>query len=183
MMNRMLAVMMPLALVGPPVVAGAQTPDSTALQAGDRVRFRASTMPTAAVGEVIDAEPDVLRIWIPDEADSIAVPRSAITRLERSVGMRRNTVKGAGVGALVGAVSGVMFILIEAGTPCDDELCRGLATFFGAAGAGAGAIVGAGIGAAQKREHWEAIPIGRAAVGVRLVPERRGAGLALSVGF
>ena len=182
MMNRMLAVMMPLALVGPPVVAGAQTPGST-LQAGDRVRVRASTMPTEAVGEVVDAQSDVLTIRVPDKAASIEVPRSAITHLQRSLGMRRNTAKGAGVGALIGAAAGVVFVVAASGGESSEGGAGSWALIFGAAGAGAGAILGTAIGAAQKTERWQGIPVGRAAVGIHVVPERRGAGLALSVGF
>ena len=182
MMNRMLAVMMPFAFVGVPVVAGAQTPGTT-VQAGDRVRVRASTMPAEAVGEVVDAQPDVLRIRVADKVESIDVPRSSITHLQRSLGMRRNTGKGAGVGALIGAGAGVVFVVAASGGGGCEGPCSGWALVFGAAGAGAGAILGTAIGAAQKTERWQPIPVGRAAVGIHVVPHRRGAGLALSVGF
>jgi hypothetical protein len=186
MKNKALAIVMPLVvlgitLFGIPLFAGEAPAAGLPLKPGDRVRVWASTLPANAVGEVVDAESEVLRIQVPDRRESIEVPFNAVTRLERSLGTRRNIGKAALIGGLVGAGAGAAFVGIASGSEGCEGPCSGWVLVFSALGGGAGAIVGSGVGALHKTEHWEGVPVGR--VGIRVVPERDGAGLKLSVRF
>jgi hypothetical protein len=176
-----LAIVLTLVAIGTPLFAAEPRPASSPLKPGDRVRVWASTIPTGAVGEVVEAAPSVLIVRVPDRPDPIEVPLAAVTRLQRSLGTHRNTGKGALIGGLVGAAAGAAFVGIASGSEGCDGPCGGWALVFGAMGGGAGALVGTAVGASQKTERWEAMPVGRA--GVSVVPQRNGAGLALSVRF
>jgi hypothetical protein len=181
MKKRALVIVLPLSLMGAALFADDQPQAGSPLKPGDRIRVWASTIPTGAVGEVVNAEPDVLRIRLPDRPEPIDVPVTAVTRLQRSLGTRRNTGKGALIGGLVGAAAGAAFVAVASGSEGCEGSCGGWALIFGALGGGAGAIVGTGVGALQKTDRWETMPAGR--VGVRVVPVRQGAGVALSVRF
>ena len=181
MKKRTLTIVMPLVLIGAPLLAGDQ-PASAPLKAGDRVCVWASTIPTYAVGEVVGIDATALRIRLRERPDAIDVPIAEVTRLQRSLGMHGNIRKAALRGGLVGAGLGVAFTAFAGAADGCEGSCAGWALILGALGGGAGAIVGTGVGALQKTaERWEAIPVGR--VGVSVIPEGGGAGLRLSVRF
>jgi hypothetical protein len=181
MKKTVLAIVMTLVAIGAPLFAAEQPPAHSPLKPGDRVRVRASTIPTEAVGEVVEAAPNVLTIRLPDRPDTIEVPIAAVTRLQRSLGTHKDIGKSALIGGLIGAGAGVAFVAFASGSEGCEGPCGFWALVFGAVGGGAGALVGTGVGAARKTERWERIPVGR--VGLSVVPERRGGGVALSVRF
>ena len=88
------------------------------------------------------------------------IPRGAIVRIEASQG--RNRRKGLLIGGIATAAAGA----VVGGIGCrdsadfDSSFCAAILGGFGfAAGAGVGAIVGAG-------EHWKDLPAGRVHVSV-----------------
>jgi hypothetical protein len=91
-----------LALCAAPLLA--QTSRTATL--GDRVRVRA---PKAGynklTGEVISTTPDVLQLRLDGAKTEVAVPREQIQQLYLSVATRRNTTRGAVIGAFVGGIA------------------------------------------------------------------------------
>lgn len=126
------------------------------LDPGTRVRvFGPSVVSGGLVGVVVGLVPDTLAIRPAERSDTVVVALSALTRLELSTGQHSHTLKGAGVGLLLGGVGGWI-----AGSASGDD--RGSwygytarekahmgAVLFGAAGA----LVGAAIGG-RPTEGW-----------------------------
>ena len=164
---------------------GAAPPSGVAVAPGTRVRV---TVPGPAgserhVGTVVAQRGDTLVAqW--ETGDTLVAAYVALDRmlqLETSRGMRRQTLHGAGFGALAGAV---VFSIASAmsyeGCP-PDEFCIDIAGSSGGAAAGGaliggvgGAVAGAIIGSLRTRESWQRVSLERVAV----APGRAGLALA-----
>jgi hypothetical protein len=75
------------------------------------------------------------------------------SRFERSVGYRRHTLLGLGVGSLFGVGIGAMLVAGCGRGGSDDELCG----IYFLPSAAAGAAVGTLVGALVRTERWEAV--------------------------
>ena len=144
------------------VVSGASTlgarPARAQLGVGSRVRVTSER--GKHTGTLVSLDGDSLRYTKADTSVVTALPLASIVRLERSVGKRAATGRGAMIGGLIGGGFG-LFVGIAAST--DDsgwfevgpgEIAAATA-FTGAIGAGLGAL----IGAASKRDQWETVPL------------------------
>lgn len=77
---------------------------------GDRVRIVApETGYKQLVGQVTATTPDALSLKVEGSVGEFEVSRSDILSISRSVGHRRNTVRGIRVGLPVGAFAGIWF--------------------------------------------------------------------------
>jgi len=117
----------------------------------------------------------------------LAVPLSAVSKLETPAGRRSNWDKGAKTGAILGGVAGLA--LGVAFASCDDDwLCptgfgqkAGTVASSTAIGGLAGGIVGAVIGAMSSREAWQEVPVGPARIGI--LPQASGFVVTASMRF
>ena len=140
-------------------VSAAPAPSPTVeADAGSRVRITVGK--TKQVGALVSADADSLR-FITDTSGLVAIPTVSVTRFERSRGRRSNAGRGALLGGVIG---GAMGLIGGIGAEADNsdwgiEIgAEGIALatlFFGATGAGLGAL----IGAASKGEKWEPLTI------------------------
>ena len=133
-----------------------------------------------------------VRGWVQlgGHAAPVAVARSAATRLEISRGHQRATIRGAGIGAGLGAIGGFVFSGLAASEsrPCGSPGLVGvcLTDWYGRAfrggliGGAVGALIGAALGYAVRTEVWAGVPLGQTHH-LSLAP--RGSGLALSLAF
>lgn len=142
------------------------------LKEGDRVRVTAPAIQTGKIkGTVSSLSPDILAVSNSDT--TIFIPNTAICELEISRGKKRNTGKGA----IIGAVSGAVFLgvlSVATNEPCKEnewcfiELSTGEALGFGAfLGALGGGLNGAIIGTFIKTDRWKEVPLD---VSVSLLP-------------
>ncbi len=125
------------------------------IEAGSRIRVTApSTGVDKLVGICLSTSGDSLRMQADEQASPMTISLADVTRLEVSQGRKSNTLRGLGIGFLVGAVAGGLLatqVDVEEGLdPGPEELI-----LYGAVvgGAAFGAI-GAGIGALSKSERW-----------------------------
>ena len=164
-----------LAIVALAAGAAAHAAEESAapVSAGQRVRVSAPSLSTGTVvGSVVSIDDHDITIRIPRRAEPLALPRTAIIKLEVSDG-RRSRAVGAAAGALIGALAG-----LAAGsrsTEFTQEIQAG--------GAAIGALLGAGVGAAiPPAERWRTVA--SADRRVRFVPRPDlGLGGGFSVGF
>ena len=143
-------------------VSTTQAPSSRqpTVEADSGSRVRITVGKTKHVGTLVSADPDSLR-FTTDTSGLVAIPTVSVTRLERSRGRRSNAGQGALIGGVIG---GAMGLIGGIGAEADNsdwgiEIgAKGIALatlFFGATGAGLGAL----IGAASKGEKWEPLTI------------------------
>ena len=114
---------------------------STAVEIGVRVRVTTDAAHSTPSGTVVGLTRDSLVIAPPNAEFTMGFRRADITRLEISVGRRRNTLKGMWTGALVGAGAGVAVGYLSGDDDCGGRLCM-----FGAAEENAG-LLGIALGA------------------------------------
>ncbi len=152
--------------------AAGQTPSAavtlSTLAPGSRIRVTSTSVQARVRGLVVAVDDTVLTL-APEGGMPLKVPFASITDMDVSLGQRRNTLKGLGVGVLTGIAIGYAF-------PVDPERCYskdsasfcsrgdaigGSTLFFG----GLGTIIGALI----KTDRWA--PLG---VGLRSAATSRG---------
>jgi hypothetical protein len=164
--------------------SGARIRITTAPNALDkRVSARYSSEAYFPAARVLSVGSDSLYLLVAP-ADTLAVALADVARLEVSSGRKRLTGKGAGIGALVGATSGVVM-----GYASGDD--RGWCCFSAgekavAYGVGlglSGLVVGMVIGAFPVSERWTSVPLGAAAATPRVQMGRGGARLSVAVSF
>ena len=126
---------------------------------------------------------------------TIAVPVTAIDRLEVLKATSRATARGVRIGGAWGMLAGFVYGIASYDKQCpphsDDPTCtitnvEGGPVVYGIAGAAGGAFIGAGIGAligsAFHEHRWVTVPTNRAPVVTRALPGGGiGVGLTLSL--
>lgn len=178
--------MVVVTLVGLVGGVAAQESAGTGGVVGQRVRARqCSEMGcTRVVGTLLASDPRGLRIAV--SADSVVeVPAATLERLEQSMGRRGHAVRGgligAGVGLAVG-LAGFAAVTSQSNVRCTEDLdCGAWAVIAGGGGAVVGGLIGLGVGALWKTEHWAEAPVSRLTVTPIVGVDR--AGLALRVAF
>ena len=135
------------------------------------------------VGYWMGLDGNQLTLGIEDRDDSLILPLVSLTKLEVSQGLKSRTLKGAGIGFLVGGAAGLATAAIACAIAgnCDaDDPYTGLVyAVFGVLGAGVGTLTGAIIGSTIKVDRWETVQLDQLRVG--LTP--RGHGLEVSAKF
>jgi hypothetical protein len=140
-----------LVLCAAPVFA--QTGRPAAL--GDRVRVMASKAGYRRLtGQVIATTPDVLQLRLDGGKTEVAVQRAQIDELLLSLASRRNTMRGAAIGGLVGG-AGAFLYGPRKKTSVDDPGTRSpINTITGIVG---GAAIGALFGYYTRSDQWIAL--------------------------
>ena len=153
------------------------------VKVGDRVRV------TAPHEDIFRDIGTLARI----DADTLVVGARAIavewvTRLEVSRGQKSRVGRGAVVGGLIGGAIGLGLAIAWVANDCEFADTSGCGSEVGIIAAGAaivglpGAGIGAAIGAVQRTDRWEEVPLDR--LRVSFAPQRDGRfGLGLSVRF
>ncbi len=156
-----ICLLLDMLLTGSPPLALSQAP--VLLTAGSRVRLKTVDPSTKWVqGDLVRLSEDSLHIVPAGGADSLAFATGAIDRLEVSRGRRSNAGKGALLGLAIGAGAGLALGVAASAEECSGIGCTevgpgevvAVMAFFGATGAGLGAL----IGAASHSERWEQVP-------------------------
>ena len=126
-----------------------------------------------------------------NEQSSVWVPLNSVTRLQQSRGRKSNTRKGALIGSLVGGAFGAAAAaatykecVSESWMDCfmQPESAGQAAAWGGLITGLLGAGVGALIGASEKTDRWEEVPVDRLRVSFAPQPDGRFA-FGLSVAF
>jgi hypothetical protein len=128
-----------------------------------RVHRRAET---TLVGDLVSMGSDSLTMTTA-AADTLAVARASITRLDLSTGTKSKAGKGAVNGLLFGALGGALIGVLASGSDDGDfidfgpgEWAASGALMFGAIGAGVGALIGSG----QRADRWESVALPTVAI-------------------
>lgn len=151
---------------------------------GSRIRVTSPMLGDARrIGTVVTFHTDTLVFQPAGSRDSVAIPASALTRLEVSAGRRRPILKGMGIGFLVGAATGVIlgFASGDSENGWWDWTAEQKAGIGGAVLGSVGAVAGGVIGATRVTERWARISLGSAETGVGPLPTGRGVGLVITV--
>jgi hypothetical protein len=151
--------------------AGAETPELR-IQVGDRIRYRIGTEKTVKA-MVLETDPEWLRIE-DERGASHRLDKSALQSLAVVRGKRRNALGGALIGFLPGAAFGAF----AAGAMCDRDSPCNVAPVALVLG-GMSAVLGAGVGALIKTDHWEEAPVSRVRFGI--APARGGVRAAVTL--
>lgn len=175
-------------------VAPALAAQEPRLSPGTRVRVTPNrAKATPLIARMVAVRNDSLFV-VSDSNRAAAYAAGDVARLETSGGLRRYTMRGAGIGFLAGAGLGAVIGAASYDPPkCQpDQLFCGLAhldqsfsiAVTTALFAGVGTLTGALIGANKEGERW--IPIGLPRAGeitTTLVPTRRGLAVTARIGF
>ncbi len=160
-----------------------------AQEPGEPIRLTvggAASSPRVA-GTLVRQDPDSFWVQLAGRTAPVSLARSAVVRLEVSLGQKRAVGQGALIGAGLGAIAGFVAGGYAAsrsrscGTPGLADVCY--VDWYGRAFRGAllggamGGAVGAAVGYAVRTDRWEGVPLSRAHH-LALVP--RGAGVALT---
>lgn len=158
-------------LLGTALDLAAQAPPVD-LVPGRRIRVHRRAEP-ALVGELVSLGSDSLTMTTA-AADTVAVARAAITRLDLSTGTKSQAGQGAVTGLLIGAATGALLGVAASGSDDGSWVDAGPGAWalsgaigFGAIGAGVGALIGAG----KHTDRWE-----QSALPAVVVMPNRGAG-------
>ncbi len=157
-----------LVLASPSVAVAAQ---QTPVTPGARVRISApSVAENPLLGTVVALPADTLIVDAPGYADPLALPLASVARLEVSQGQESRTLKGAGIGSLIGAGAGLASAAIACAITgdCDSgDPYTGLVYLsLGVLGAAAGALTGAIIGSTKEVDRWVDVPLERVRFGL-----------------
>jgi hypothetical protein len=144
-----------LCLVLPLLAAPAAAQDPlAALRPGARVRITAvGIQPRRLVAEVVAIAADSLHLVRSPAATPMALPRTSLIAVERSLGKRASGGYGAKMGAAVGVGLGV---LCAFACPSPEGSGVNMAPVSGLI---AGTLVGAAAGAMVPREQWRQLPL------------------------
>jgi hypothetical protein len=161
MTSRSVAFVAAFAMVaGAPVLFGQER----AVVPGSRVRIASPAYLTNLAGAVVALDGEAITIAA-DGVGSLRIPRDTIASLEVSRGRTRRTVKGALVGAAVGAFVGdVGYSPDPAGCAAGKAACSRAESI--RLMTGTGAAVGAWVGHRIQRDRWEPIALDRIRIGV-----------------
>jgi hypothetical protein len=154
--------------------------DSVHIATGNRVRVTAPRISgTRIVGTYARMDADTFVVEV--GGDTRSFPRTAVIRLEVSVGRKGNAEKGALYGALLGA--GIGALALGTSSLCADLEAGGTCALVGAGGGGLGGLlIGALIGSVSKTDRWQTVPVAAAPVSY-LRWDRRRLLLGASIGF
>ena len=155
---------------------GAASAQAVQPRNGDRIRLTAPALDNR-IAHVLSIRSDSLLLLIAP-AETLAVARVGVTRLEVNTGRRNYPLRGAGMGVLIGFASGV---LIAAAGGDSHYKAREMALFYGTAMTVPGLIIGSVVGTLKLTDRWTSIPIGVAKATPSLHMSGGGARLGVTV--
>ena len=151
---------------------------------GDRIRITsAQNALENRIAHVLSIRGDSLLLLVAP-AETLAVARAGVTRLEVNTGRRNYPLRGAAIGALIGLASGV--IMWSAWNDHQGGCCptKGARMFVTGVGLGVpGLLIGSFLGTQKVSERWTSVPLGAAETTPSLQVGRGGAQLAVAVSF
>ena len=149
-MRLALATAFALIVLPAPVLSQSPRMDALSLQSGARARILGPAPDSKYILiRVGSASPDSLRYSLDRSLDTKSLGWQQISKMDASMGRRRHTWRGAGIGLLVGAIGGALV-----GSREEGEM-RGFFTVVGGVAFGAiGAVGGAFLGFAWQSERW-----------------------------
>ncbi|MEP7226885.1 MAG: hypothetical protein ABI785_05960 [Gemmatimonadales bacterium] len=171
-------------LAGLPLVGAAQA--GSALAPGARVRVKAiGSRGPWVQGELVNLTSDSVSIRVAEGADTVRLPRSTVAQVQVSRGIHARTGHGALLGLGIGAGAGLLLGVAAAAEGCTGfceinigpEEVLAVTALLGGAGAGIGAL----IGAVSHGERWQRVDWPR--VAGRLAPTVHGRVLGITVRF
>jgi hypothetical protein len=137
--------------------AGAQISIVThSVSPGDRLRiaYASGTERRHAVGRLVASDSKNQVVLARASGDTAAIDTNLITQVERSIGFERHT----GMGALIGAGVGLVFVAVVAATADDDAIVGKEAAVGAAFGVAAlTTLLGTAIGAVATSERWQPV--------------------------
>jgi hypothetical protein len=167
------------------VPLGALSSQQVHVKRGDRIRITATTKGlTNRTARVLAARGDSLFLRL-GQAETVGVALAGVTRLQMSDGRSRHTLRGAGLGTLVGVATGAVLGFVSG----DDDSgwfalsAQEKAAIYGTTLGAFGLFTGAVVGALTVSESWTSVPLGptKATPVLRVGPG--GARLAVAVSF
>jgi len=134
-------------------LASGQTPDSSTVSRGDRVRVTARPhSPERIEGTLVAQGEEMLTIVPRGDHATVQVPRAHVTKLEVARGKKSHWLAGALAGAAVGLVVGAAACsALQCQGPGSETQSVAMTTFLGTA---TGALVGTLI----RTDHWVTVP-------------------------
>jgi len=181
------------------VPLGAVSPQAAPSRSGDRIRItavpnapsnvasaRRSSVAYYPAARVLRVGSDSLFLLVAP-AETLAVARAGVARLEVRTGRRSYAKRGAGIGTLVGVASGVVVGFAsgddERGWCCLFLTAEEKAAVYGVGLGLSGLVIGSVIGAFTVSDRWTSVPLGAVAATPRLQMGRSGARLSVAVPF
>lgn len=171
-------------LLAVPAIGAGQLPASV----GPGTRVRVTTPFVRREAATVASVGTESMAIVPDRPprDTLSLLLVELRRLEVSVGKKRDTWRGVGLGAIAGGILGAVLGAVSYRRPECDSIAFGCgvaeygpggqAAIAGALGAIAGGVVGGIIGSQHTSEHWRGVPLD-----VSIVPAAgRRVGLALA---
>jgi hypothetical protein len=148
------------------LVTMSATATADSIEAGDRVRVIDRRGKVGAVGTVTSIDSGGPSLYIDDGESTMELHLQPNDKLEKSLGMKRNTAKGALVGGSIGLALGLGVVLgVASSEGGSDFFGSGIIAATGAAITGLGVGLGALIGAATKTECWKMVPLEELTIG------------------
>ena len=148
---------------------------------GDRIRITsAQNALENRIAHVLSIRGDSLLLLVAP-AETLAVARAAVTRLEVNTGRRNYPLRGAGMGLLIGFASGALIGL--AGGDGYYGKAGEMALFYAVPMTIPGVVVGSVVGTLKFSDRWTSVPLGVAKATPSLQVGRGGARLSLAVSF
>ena len=149
---------------------------------GGRIRITAPALDNRIV-HVLSIRSDSLLLLVAP-AETLAVARAGVTRLEVHTG-RRNPLRGAGIGALIGVASGALIGFVDGDDPPGWFAfpAEAKALIYGVGLGGTGLVIGAVVGALKVSDRWTSVPLGVAKATPGLQVGRGGTRLSLAISF
>ena len=154
-----------------------KAPLTSILVVGSRVRLVSTAVQARPQGLVVALDESTLTLAT-DAGTPLKLPTSSITALETSLGRKRNTLKGLGIGVVSGLLLGLAFSVDpnDCGYYSSHFCSRGEAVAGGALGF---AALGAGVGALVKSDRWSPVLLGAPARRARHGPPAAGLGVTI----
>jgi hypothetical protein len=184
-MRRLLSVLLIGLLPAPAFAVDARgAPEITT---GSRVRLSTKAAPKERVKGTVGAMDETSLTIVDDDHQTLKLPREGISSLEVGFGKRTRARRGALIAGVIMAADVVLLCALDGSTYRDGRYvdthgsCGSEDVGPILAAVGFGTALGAGIGALIKTDRW--IPVSTDRVAVGIVPNRRGAGVALSLRF
>ena len=160
---------------------GAASSQTVQPRNGDRIRITtAENALNNRIAHVLSIRSDSLLLLVAP-AETLAVARAGVTRLEVNTGRRNYPLRGAGIGVLIGLVGGALTGLADGsdhyGKAGDKALVLGVEMAI------PGVVIGTIVGASLVYDRWTSVPLGVARATPRLHVSRAGARLSVGISF
>ena len=155
-------------------------------KSGDRIRITATPYALEhRTARVVSVRNDSLILDVAP-AETLAVALAGVTQLDVSTGRRRNTLRGAGIGALIGVGSGALIGFASGDDPPTAFFSLSASEKAALAGATLGVtglVIGAVVGTLIVSDRWTSVPLGVAKATPSLQVGHGNTRLALAVSF